>query len=412
MKRRKNRAQRMKTALTTPVFNVVPETDTSPAEIIMYGDICEARPYDGWTGEPVPGNYVALDEITAELDKVRDASEIVIRINSSGGDLQTGVSIHDQLRGFKGHKTAIVEGAAESAATLIMCAADTVKVHPASMFLIHNPLCFLFGYYNTLDLDVVRNQYAAAEKSMRAIYAEKTGMSDEELQAIIDGSTWYIGQEAIDAGFADEMVEKPGEGEDPDEDPDDPDRDEDPDEDAIETDAIDGLVFVNGVSHRLMNLGGSIPARVTGGDNRRVEDSAEERTMEGEDDVNKEDIKTADDLCSAFPEMTDALIDKVKTSERNRIKSIEAIEDRIGPELANKAKYEQPMTAEQAAYQAMMAEDKANAKFIEDLDADLDDSGAKDVSAEPVKVEVADDNTETFVDKIAGLYNKNLKGVK
>ena len=38
------------------------------AEINMYGEVVSARPTDWWTGEPIPGNFIALDDFLKDLD--------------------------------------------------------------------------------------------------------------------------------------------------------------------------------------------------------------------------------------------------------------------------------------------------------------------------------------------------------
>ena len=45
------------------------------------------------------------------------------------------------------------------------------------------------------------------EESLSLAYKKKTGKSDEELQGLLSDETWLMGQAAIDAGFADELID-------------------------------------------------------------------------------------------------------------------------------------------------------------------------------------------------------------
>ena len=44
--------------------------DDNRAELTMYGDIYEARPVDWWTGEPIEGDFILLDEFLTDLDEI------------------------------------------------------------------------------------------------------------------------------------------------------------------------------------------------------------------------------------------------------------------------------------------------------------------------------------------------------
>ena len=59
--------------------------DGTSAEIIMYGDIYEQQPVDYWTGKPIEGQYILLDEFLNDLEEVAGCKDITIRMNSYGG---------------------------------------------------------------------------------------------------------------------------------------------------------------------------------------------------------------------------------------------------------------------------------------------------------------------------------------
>ena len=97
-----------------------------------------------------------------DLEAVKGKSNITIKINSCGGDLYTGIAIHNAIKGLSGTKTVIVEGIAASAASVIMCAGDEVQVYPGSMVMIHGVSGLLFDYYNLQDLKRLQRILTAA----------------------------------------------------------------------------------------------------------------------------------------------------------------------------------------------------------------------------------------------------------
>ena len=95
-------------------YNILDVGETD-AEINMYGEVVDARPRDWWTGEEIPGNYIALDEFLHDLDGLKDKANITVHINSVGGDLYGGISIYNRLKALPANITTINDGLAASA---------------------------------------------------------------------------------------------------------------------------------------------------------------------------------------------------------------------------------------------------------------------------------------------------------
>lgn len=137
----------------TPIkFWNVASIGDDEGEITLYGDVVSRQPVDWWTGEPEPGLYIAPESFMEDLAAVKGKSNITIKINSCGGDLYTGIAIHNAIKGLTGHKVVVVEGIAASAASVIACAGDEVQVYPGSMVMIHGVAGLLYDYYTLADL--------------------------------------------------------------------------------------------------------------------------------------------------------------------------------------------------------------------------------------------------------------------
>lgn len=184
--------------------------DGENAELTMYGDIVESRPIDWWTDEPMEGNFIILDEFLDDLKQIEGVKRLTIRMNSYGGDAIVADVIHNRLRELQRggmEITCIVDGVAMSGGSLIMCACDTVEVNPSSLIMIHNAWRFLCGGYNVEELIKAAEALEAADKMQAAIYQRKTGLSEEEIRALMAETTYMTGREAVDKGFADRLVE-------------------------------------------------------------------------------------------------------------------------------------------------------------------------------------------------------------
>ena len=184
--------------------------DGSRAELTMYGEICERRPLDWRTSEPIDGDFITIDEFLDDLDEIKRCSELTIRMNSYGGDAIVADVIHNRIRDLAraGMETiCIVDGVAMSGGSLIMCAADNVEVNPSSLIMIHNAWSFFFGGYNSADLLEAAAQLDAFDKAQAAIYERKTGLSQAEILGMMAETTYMTGREAVEKGFADRLID-------------------------------------------------------------------------------------------------------------------------------------------------------------------------------------------------------------
>ena len=184
----------------------------SHAELTMYGDIYERRPVDWYTGEPIEGAFITLDEFLADLEAIRGCTSLTIRMNSYGGDATVANVIHNRLRDLSRagmELTCIVDGVAMSGGSLIMCACDRVEVYPSSLIMIHNAWGFFWGGYNAQELLELAAQLEAYDQMQASIYERKTGLSKDVILQLMDETTYMTGAEALEKGFADELMEDP-----------------------------------------------------------------------------------------------------------------------------------------------------------------------------------------------------------
>lgn len=182
---------------------------TNTAEINMYGEVVAVQPTDWW-GDPIPGDYVILQDFLADLNELATCSRIIIHINSGGGDMYAGVSIHNRLRELGAEIVTVADGLAASSASVIFMAGDVRRVYPGSNVMIHSAATGLCGYYQIQDVETALERLRAHNQSMINIYADRTGKTEEEIHAMVDGKeTWFTGKAAVDEGFATELAAAP-----------------------------------------------------------------------------------------------------------------------------------------------------------------------------------------------------------
>ncbi|CAE6810945.1 ATP-dependent Clp protease proteolytic subunit [Paraburkholderia aspalathi] len=161
--------------------------------------VAEIRIYDeiGFWGTDAKTFVSQLDKAAAS------AAEVVVAINSPGGDVFDAFAIYNALRRYAGRVTARIDGVAASAASLVAMAGDRIVMPENAMLMIHNPWTVALG--TASDLRATADSMDKARDGILAAYRNKSGKSDEELTAMLDAETWMTAAEAKEAGFADEI---------------------------------------------------------------------------------------------------------------------------------------------------------------------------------------------------------------
>ena len=388
-------------------YNIVVNEESNSAEINMYGEVVATRPVDWWTGAPIPGNFIAQDEFLRDLEGLAGKDSITVHINSVGGDMYAGIAIYNRLKGLAGKVTTINDGLAASAGSLIFMAGDTRKVNAGSNLMIHGAAGFLYGYYQVQDLKGVVKQLDAHNKAGVNIYAEATGRDRDTIKAMVDRETWLTGADAVEAGFAHEVV-----GEDT------------PVSMSLTPDKAH--IVVNGVSMSARGLT-NIPAGiqvmptvpVSNAANALPLDNTNQNITRSEEEM---PITNVEEMRAAHPDLVAQIENAARAEgaikERTRIQGIEAIQNAIADQaLIRNAKFgENPLSAEQLAFQAMQAQAALGNNMLNDMAADNAASGAVNVASAPnagpeVKAEQPTD-AKAAADEAVRLFNMMNGGNK
>lgn len=154
--------------------------------------------YDYWTGEGVTAKRVA--GALRALGK----GPVTVNVNSPGGDMFEGLAIYNLLREHAGEVTVKVLGLAASAASVIAMSGDTVQIARAGFLMIHNAWVVAMGNRN--DLREFADTLEPFDRAMADIYAAKTGEEQKAMAKLMDAETWIGGSDAIERGFADELL--------------------------------------------------------------------------------------------------------------------------------------------------------------------------------------------------------------
>ena len=338
----------------------VAEIDGDTAELTLYGDVVAHQPVDWWTGEPEPGNYISPEGFLDDLAQIKNKRVVNVRINSVGGDVYTGIAIHNALKSLAGEVNVIVEGIAASAASVIAMAGDKIKMHPGSLMMIHGVSALVCDWLQISDVKKLAKSMDAMERAIAAIYAVKTGLEESSLRAMMEKECWMTGAEAIEKGFADELL--------------------DGEEMQMQLNASDRLLFVNGVKHNIDGL--TVPERFNIPKLAAVAKAAVDNKIKNPKGENK--VMTIEELRTEYPELVAQIAQEAVAADRARIQAIEEIQDTVGDaELVASAKFTNPQTAEALALAAMRKQAALGKDFLKNRAKEVTAAAAVPAAAAP-----------------------------
>lgn len=314
-------------------FRNTAETGTDEAELLLYGEIASEESW--WSDVVTPKQFVR------ELKGLGDVKSILVRIFSPGGDVWAASAIYSNLRECGAKIRVRIDGLAASAATMIAMAGEEITIDPTGTFMIHNPSVGMRGYYGSGELDELKNRLSQIKSQIVEAYHQRTKIPVDELNTMMDATTWMTGREAVEKGFCTNLVLAG--------------------DDTVVTNSVRNCLAaaVSDAPKALKNYH-NVPAMVL-----ENVGTVMDKTKEKEEDVTMADqITTVDALRVAYPNLVEQIENAAVMGERNRLRMIdEALEgeDLTGvEEVVRNAKYgEKPMNADALAAQMWKAQKEA-----------------------------------------------------
>ncbi len=149
---------------------------------------------------------VTAKDFTAQLKAAGSVKNITLNLDCPGGDCNDGFTIYDALKNSGAIITVNITGLAASMASVIMLAGNTIRIAENGRVMIHRVTGMAAG--NTDDLSAAANITKQFEDRIVALYVARTSQDETAIRDLMKAElgTWFFGQEAIDAGFADSII--------------------------------------------------------------------------------------------------------------------------------------------------------------------------------------------------------------
>lgn len=334
-------------------FFEIKNLSENTAEIRIYGTITK------WAWEEY--GEVSSANFAKELQKLKNVSHINLRVNSPGGDVFEASAIYNLLKDYAKVNnvkiTGYIDGLAASAASFLVLCASKVVMGTGALYMIHNPLSSIYGNVEKLKKQI--ELLDTVKEAILDIYCTKSKLSREEIAEKMNNEKWFRANEALEAGFVDEIVEN---------------------DNSLEN---------------IKNISDDLHI-----ENFIHQDLLKEKLKEIENMKNIGGIimpKSVKELLSEYPDLMNdyrnQIINETKENEAERIKNavleerkrIEALEkipviNEKQKEIVNKAKYEEPKDYKDIIVDFFMSNANKAHEEIEKIKNEQKESGISDIA--------------------------------
>lgn len=357
-------------------WNFIPAAGNKPPELLLYGAISSQQSW--WEDRVTPGKF------NEELAALGDVSEIIVRINSGGGDVFAANAIFTRLKDCSAKITVKIDGWAASAATIIAMAGDTIKIAKNGVFMIHDPAMTVWDTFTAEDFEKMAEELKVIKQSIVNTYAMKSGRDTQDIEQLMSVETWWTGEDAVSNGFCDEIMF-----------------------DDVST-AVENSshVVVNSVSldvSRYKTLPRSLFNSPKNPGCFTNTSAAKTQKKEEQNMATNESITTVEALTAEYPDLVAKIVSNAKEEERARIKDIKETALNGFEDIVEDAMFEHPVSAAEVALKIVNEQKKQGGTYLANRDADVTDSNAGNVGAAAKQTGQETENPyDAAIDKLFG----------
>ncbi|MTD27106.1 ATP-dependent Clp protease proteolytic subunit [Erwinia sorbitola] len=153
-------------------------------------------------------NQALAEKVTAQLLILQEMGDEPVKlfINSQGGHVEAGDTIHDMIKFVKPKVLVIGTGWVASAGITIFLAAEKEDRYslPNTRFMIHQPLGGVRGKVS--DIEIEAKELLRARARINQLISKATGQPLEKVEKDTDSNYWMSPEQAVDYGITTHVI--------------------------------------------------------------------------------------------------------------------------------------------------------------------------------------------------------------
>ena len=162
-----------------------------------------------WFG--IQAGYYCPGDVRAAIEGLQDGEELVLEINSIGGDVEAAAEIYSVLQKCQNPTRAEIQSLAASAASYLCLACDRVEIALPAQMMIH---CASWGIGgNKFDHTWAAEQLDRTDRGILDTYVRKCGEERRQrLQELMEAESFLGSTECLELGLADAIIGEAADG--------------------------------------------------------------------------------------------------------------------------------------------------------------------------------------------------------
>lgn len=141
-----------------------------------------------------------------QLQREDPDGPITMFINSSGGEVSSGLALYDVMAGLSCPIRTVCLGTAASMGAILFLAGTQREILPHGRVMIHDPLQIMSGRITALQLQEEGRQLMQTREILCGILAQRTGRTPEEIYQKTKHDTYFSAEEAVAFGLATQVI--------------------------------------------------------------------------------------------------------------------------------------------------------------------------------------------------------------
>ncbi len=154
-------------------------------------------------------NQKVARDVSQKLIAMAEKSDdpILVFINSQGGHVEAGDTIHDMIRFVKPVVKVVGTGWVASAGAHIFIAAERENRYslPNTRFMLHQPVGGVRGH--AVDIGIEAREIIKMRERLNRLLADRTGQTLEKIEEDTDRNFWMSAEEALEYGLVGKVIE-------------------------------------------------------------------------------------------------------------------------------------------------------------------------------------------------------------
>ena len=157
----------------------------------------------GYIGDTWMEEGITAKQVVADLNKLGKKKDLIVRIDSPGGQVFEGTNIYNALLRNPARVSVHIDALAASIASVIAMAGNEIVAADNALLMIHDPAGMVGG--TAADMRKMADTLDKVRSNLVGTYASRTKLAEDKISQLMADETWMTATEALQLGFVERL---------------------------------------------------------------------------------------------------------------------------------------------------------------------------------------------------------------